>query len=136
MNTSVISVTIRLLAKNAETAFSHPNRVNHNPLLLTGTSSKPSHSKSSMSVDSSSDDEFSCSPSLNISFEHAARIATLAESFSLTCFSDFQSKVVHSTLLGKDSIVAQPTGSGKSLCIQFPPVYQRKNTLLSHPQLV
>ena len=69
----------------------HPNRVNHNPLLLIETSSKPNHSSSSLSVDSFSDDEFSSSPSLNISFEHAARIATLAESFSLTCFSDFQS---------------------------------------------
>ena len=114
----------------------HPNRVNHNPLLLIETSSKPNHSSSSLSVDSFSDDEFSSSPSLNISFEHAARIATLAESFSLTCFSDFQSKVIHSTLLGKDSIVVQPTGSGKSLCFQFPPIYQQKKALLSHPQLV
>ena len=39
----------------------HPNRVSHNPLLLTDTSSKPSHSLSSLSSNESdpfSDDDF------------------------------------------------------------------------------
>ena len=69
--------------------------------------------------------------SLNVSFEHAARIATLAESFSLTCFCDFQTKVIDSTLLGKDLI----QGVENHFAFNFHPYTNRKRALLSHPQL-
>ena len=63
------------------------------------------------------------SPSLNDTFELAAKVATLADRFSLTKFRDFQKKAIDAVLAGRDAIVVQPTGSGKSLCYQFPPIY-------------
>jgi len=67
------------------------------------------------------------------SFEHAARVTILAESFSLTHFNPFQEQVLDATLAGKDSIIVQPTGSGKSLCFQFPPVYEQKKAIVVIP---
>ena len=39
------------------------------------------------------------------------------------------------TVKGKDSLVIQPTGSGKSLCFQFPPVYQNKKAIIITPTI-
>ena len=69
------------------------------------------------------------SPSLNDTFEHAEKIAMLAERFSLTKFKDFQKKA------GRDTIVVQPTGGGRSLCYQFPPVFDNKNTSVVSPTI-
>ena len=44
-------------------------------------------------------------------------------------------KVIDSTLQGKDSIVVQLTGSGKSLCFQFSPVYQQKKGIVVIPTI-
>ena len=102
----------------------------------TSVSSKANSTSLSDVVDGDDDEfMFTDSPSLNDTFECAAKIATLAECFNLTRFKDFQRKVIDSTLSGKDSIVVQPTGSGKSLCYQFPPVYQNKKALVGSAQL-
>ncbi|MDD9816535.1 MAG: RecQ family ATP-dependent DNA helicase [Gammaproteobacteria bacterium] len=87
------------------------------------------------SYSSSSDEEFLNSPTFERSFEHAARVTTLAESFSLTHFNPFQEQVLDATLAGKDSIIVQPTGSGKSLCFQFPPVYEQKKAIVVVPTI-
>ena len=120
-------------------------RVHHKPLsnndtgMLASTVSfgaidneKEFHDKSF-----SSDHEFPFldSPSLNETFEHATKIATLAECFSLTTFNDFQELVIDNTLVGRDSIIVQPTGSGKSLCFQFPPVYTNKKAIVVSPTI-
>ena len=78
---------------------------------------------------------FTDSPSLNDTFEHAAKVATLAEHFNLTKFKTFQKNVIDNTLSGKDSIIVQPTGSGKSLCYQFPPVYQNNKAIVVSPTI-
>ncbi|PFX32199.1 ATP-dependent DNA helicase RecQ [Stylophora pistillata] len=46
--------------------------------------------------------------------------------FGLTEFKDFQLHAVHSVSLGRDAIVVQPTGSGKSLCFQLPSLIDHK----------
>ena len=81
-------------------------------------------------MDDEYDDIFN-STSAEDSFQHATLIATLAERFSLTAFKPFQKKIINAALEGRDTLVVQPTGSGKSLCFQFPPVYQNKKLLLS-----
>ena len=43
------------------------------------------------------------------------RVSTLAERFELTSFKPFQKEIIDMTIKGKDSLVIQPTGSGKSL---------------------
>ena len=57
------------------------------------------------------------------SFQEATLITTLAETFSLTNFKLF---TILSVLEGRDAVVIQPAGSGKSLCFQFPVIYQYK----------
>ena len=120
----------------------HPRRAHLKPL---STDSQPStvpvacvdndqdvHNKSFSSYH---EFPFLDSPSLNETFDHAAKIATLAECFSLTKFNDFQKLVIDNTLAGHDSIVVQPTGSGKSLCFQFPPVFSNKKAIVISPTI-
>ncbi len=71
------------------------------------------------------DDIFNSS-SAEDSFQHATLIATLAERFNLTSFKPFQRNIISAVIEGKDTLVVQPTGSGKSLCFLFPPVYLNK----------
>lgn len=123
----------------------HPKRAHHKPLSNHDTNTQAS-TVPIAAIDSgkdvhnnsfSSDHEFPFldSPSLNETFEHATKIATLAECFSLTTFSDFQELVIDNTLAGRDSIVVQPTGSGKSLCFQFPPIYTNKKAIVISPTI-
>lgn len=78
---------------------------------------------------------FPTSQSVDDTFREATLIATLAESFSLTHFKAFQKDVITTTLEGRDSLVLQPTGSGKSLCFQFPPIYENKKAIVISPTI-
>ena len=73
--------------------------------------------------------------SQNESFQEATLIATLADKFGLTKFKPFQKEIILSVLDGKDTVVIQPTGSGKSLCFQFPAIYQRKKAIVVSPTI-
>ena len=46
--------------------------------------------------------------------------------FGLNSLNDFQIQAVQSVQLGRDVIVVQPTGSGKSLCFQLPSLFERE----------
>ena len=81
------------------------------------------------------DDAIFSSPSLDDSLQNATLIATLAERFKLTSFKPFQKEVIGATLQGKDTLVLYPTGSGKSLCFQFPPVYENKKGIIITPTI-
>ena len=79
--------------------------------------------------------DIASSPSLEESFHQATLIATLAERFNLTSFKPFQKEVIDALLAGKDALVIYPTGSGKSLCFQFLPVYQNKKAIIVTPTI-
>ena len=69
------------------------------------------------------------------SLKHATLIATLAEKFNHTSLKPFQKTVIDATLNGQDTLVIQPTGSGKSICFQFPPVYLNKKPIVVTPTI-
>ena len=48
-------------------------------------------------------------------------IGILAQHFQLTSLHGWQEKVIAAVLDGRNSVVIQLTGSGKSLCFQLPP---------------
>lgn len=43
--------------------------------------------------------------------------------------------MIDSTLEGKDTLIIQGTGSGKSLCYQFPPVFEGKKGIVVSPTI-
>ena len=83
------------------------------------------------------DDEYDMeiSSSFKNSFVDAELIATLAEKFKLTSLKSFQKKIIEATLASEDTLVLHPTGSGKSLCFQFPPVYLNKKAIIVTPTI-
>ena len=84
-----------------------------------------------------SEDEYNMelSPSLEKSFVDAELIATLAERFQLTSFKRFQKDTIEVMPAGKDTLVLYPTGRGKSLCFQLPPVYLGKKAIIVTPTI-
>lgn len=78
-----------------------------------------------------SDSEMDCQSNV----EDICRIATLAEHFGLTSFRSYQREVINECLRGRDTIIIQPTGSGKSLCYQFPAVYTGKMSIVISPTI-
>ena len=67
--------------------------------------------------------------------EHATFVVTLAENFKLTSFKPFQKDIIKAVLDGKDALVIYPTGSGKSLCFLFPPVYKEQKAIVVTPTI-
>ena len=67
--------------------------------------------------------------------DEAAKRCVLADCFRLTHFKDFQIEAINATLDKRDTLVIQPTGSGKSLCFQFPAVYTKKVSLVITPTI-
>ena len=67
--------------------------------------------------------------------DEAAKRCVLADCFHLTHFKAFQTCVIDAVLNKRDSLVIQPTGSGKSLCYQFPAVHTKQMTLVTMPTI-
>jgi ATP-dependent DNA helicase RecQ len=59
--------------------------------------------------------------------------AALASVFGFSAFRPGQEDVLAATLEGKDVLAVMPTGSGKSLCFQLPPIVRRRLTLVVSP---
>jgi len=57
----------------------------------------------------------------------------LADRFQMTAFKDWQQRAIEAAIKGKDTLIIQPTGSGKSLCFQFPAVWSKKTTIVITP---
>ena len=120
----------------------HPQRQHHTPKFIPESDATPESndipSDSHMSVSSQSSDSdygFSDSHSTSLLFEHATMSMTLAEKFNLTRFREYQKQAITAILDGKDCLIIQPTGSGKSLCFQFPPICQNKKSFVITPTI-
>lgn len=50
--------------------------------------------------------------------------------FGYTSFKEYQKEAIQSIQLGRDVIVMQPTGSGKSLCFQLPSLFDPKQIVV------
>jgi ATP-dependent DNA helicase RecQ len=59
--------------------------------------------------------------------------AALATVFGFSAFRPGQEDVLAATLEGKDVLAVMPTGSGKSLCFQLPPIVRERLTLVVSP---
>ena len=127
-----------LCAECSGRVHQYPNRAHHKPdRLHDGTLDGTSQDSSitTDAVDSVGDYELPLSQNSERSFSNAMVVATLAEAFDLTSFKGFQKEVIDATLQDRDTLVIRPTGSGKSLCFQFPPVYQNKKAIIVTPTI-
>ena len=70
-----------------------------------------------------------------ISSVEATKRYSLADTFDLTHFKDYQTRIIDAVIEKRDTLVVQPTDSGKSLCFQFPAVYTRKLSLVVSPTI-
>lgn len=132
----------------------HPSRSSHNPELLPNTNSSTEHSLSepepscqlNTDLNTTFDithepspnmwaDEISPSPNTSSAIEEACMIMTLTETFNMTRFREYQKEIIKALCSGNDCLVIQPTGSGKSLCFQFPAVYMNKIALVITPTI-
>ena len=59
----------------------------------------------------------------------------LVKYFKKSTFRDWQLHIIKATLGGKHSLIVQPTGSGKSLCFQFPCTLTGKLTVVLLPTI-
>ena len=120
----------------------HPQRKVHQPQRLTNPSTQMLvprtqdnvHTPSTQEID---EYEIPSSPESNSDaiFQEAMLLATLAERFDCTRFRSYQKDVIQEVLNGHDALVIQPTGSGKSLCFQFPAVHQQKKAVVIVPTI-
>ena len=117
----------------------HPKRMHHKTSLIPASQTQACpaevHCSTSCSLDSQEEDDTWLSPSTDKLFSDAFLIATLADQFGLTSFKPFQKEVIEATLDCSDTLVVQPTGSGKSLCFQFPPVHQNQKSVVITPTI-
>lgn len=67
--------------------------------------------------------------------EDAQWVGLLVKHFQLTEFRDWQLEAIKAVLQGKDTFLCHPTGSGKSLAFQFPPVVSGRLSLVLTPTI-
>ena len=84
-----------------------------------------------------SEDEYSISdsPSSSMAFAEASMVFTLADKFGMTKFKDYQKDIIDAIIKGQDCLVIEPTGSGKSLCFQFPAIHENKKAISITPTI-
>lgn len=65
--------------------------------------------------------------------QDAAHQNFLSKHFGLSAFRRGQQEIILSVLQGRDALAVLPTGGGKSLCYQYPAVYQNKLVIVISP---
>ena len=60
-------------------------------------------------------------------------LGLLEKNFGLTAFKIWQLEAP--VIKGKNALVIQPTGSGKSLCVSFPPFATKKLSIVINPTI-
>ena len=123
----------------------HPQRNSHSPQEITISSSISTSYEcqdEELLVKNNEDDILSereydstDSPNTYAAFAEAPLVVTLAERFGLTRFKKYQQLIINAILDGNDCLVIQPTGSGKSLCFQFPPIHENKKAVIITPTI-
>lgn len=58
-----------------------------------------------------------------------------AQKFGLVDLHCWQMKAITATLEGRDTLIIQPTGSGKSLCFIIPPLHDGKTAIVISPTI-
>lgn len=62
-------------------------------------------------------------------------VGLVVKHFNLKSLKDWQSQIIQAALEGKNTLVVQPTGSGKSLCFQLPSLLTSKMTVVLTPTI-
>ena len=62
-------------------------------------------------------------------------IGIAAQTFGVVTLHPWQMNVITATLEGKDSLVVQPTGAGKSMCFAIPPLFSSKTAIVISPTI-
>ena len=128
------TTTTSIESPNASTSStistSTRNISDHMPDMINEHSKFPDDDTEYMDDDPTLDTIFN-----GIDINSATQTYVLAEKFNITHFRDFQKQAIDATLDGKDTLIIQPTGQGKSLCYQFPALYTGKTTLVITPTI-
>lgn len=62
-------------------------------------------------------------------------LGLLVKNFGLTTFKNWQLEAIKAVIKGKNALIIQPTGSGKSLCFSFPPFATEKLSIVITPTI-
>ena len=62
-------------------------------------------------------------------------LGLLVKNFGLTTFKNWQLEAIKTVIKGKNALIIQPTGSGKSLCFSFPPFATEKLSIVITPTI-
>ena len=76
-----------------------------------------------------------CSPCSVTRWYQSQMVGLLVERFKLTTFKDWQLRTIKALINVQDALVVQSTGSGKSLCFQFPAAWLKKTTIIITPTI-
>jgi ATP-dependent DNA helicase RecQ len=58
-----------------------------------------------------------------------------AQKFGLASLHHWQMKIIEATIMHKDTLVVQPTGTGKSICYMIPPLHDGKTAVVITPTI-
>jgi len=58
-----------------------------------------------------------------------------AKKFGIANLRFWQIRAIAATVAGRDSVIIQPTGSGKSICFIVPPLYDGKTAIVISPTI-